>query len=404
MTLLLGINASAQEREPEYKVQRTGKLGLYLKGGTSWTTGGGVAKFDQYTPTQMYGGAGMTWNFNPWFRLGLNYDYTMIDRNYINPALSSTTMENISQGLFIDQLHRTRLHGADITADFNIMELFNKRSDKGWFNLYLGTGFGWMLGKQNISTRGFSNSIVFDNSKVANTLYPNAEMSNSYYQKTERNRIEGPYIPVRLSTEFHVLPQLAIGLEGGYKYSLGKLGLEHRNMFTAAVSLRFLFTGKIKCRACEAKEADFEALMEDFAYLQEECRKAKAEKDAEIERLKEENAALVAKTNVPVKATITEHTVFFDQGKSEMTDVEVERLREFVKQLDSNATISIVGEASNEGGDAFNQKLSDMRVAAVVHMLRELGIGLDKISSAKGIGSSAKGEGPLFRRVRINMD
>lgn len=401
--LLLGINASAQEREPEYKAQRTGKLGLYLKGGTAWTTGGGVANIGQScAPTQVLGGAGASWNFNPWFRLGLNYDYTLVNRYHLNPDLRSASIENVNSGLLIDQLYRTRMHGADISADFNLMELARNRSDKGWFNLYLGTGFGWMFGRESISSRGFSNSIVFDESNVANTLYPNAVINNKYYHMTERAKIDAPYIPLRLSTEFHILPQLAVGVEGGYKVSLGKLALEPRNMFTAGLTLRFLFTGKIKCRACEEKDAKFVALTEDFNRLQDECSKSRAQKDAEIKRLQEEKSALEAQMSA-IK-TITEHTVFFDQGKSEISESEAERLSEFVKQLDRNATISIVGEASNEGGDELNQKLSDQRVASVVNFLGTLGITLDKITSAKGIGSSARGEGPMYRRVRINMN
>lgn len=43
LTLMLGAPLFAQEQEePEYKEQRTNKVGLYLRGGTAWATGGAL--------------------------------------------------------------------------------------------------------------------------------------------------------------------------------------------------------------------------------------------------------------------------------------------------------------------------------------------------------------------------
>ena len=78
LTLMRGAPLFAQEQEaPEYKEQRTNKVGLYLRGGTAWATGGSFAEWSQAcTPVQILGGAGLSWNIRPWVRLGLNYDYT----------------------------------------------------------------------------------------------------------------------------------------------------------------------------------------------------------------------------------------------------------------------------------------------------------------------------------------
>ena len=48
LTLMLGAPLFAQEQEePEYKEQRTNKVGLYLRGGTAWATGGSFAEWSR---------------------------------------------------------------------------------------------------------------------------------------------------------------------------------------------------------------------------------------------------------------------------------------------------------------------------------------------------------------------
>ena len=145
----------------------------------------------------------------------------------------------------------------------------------------------------------------------------------------------------------------------------------------------------------------------DYDKVQEECAKAKSEKDASLKDLIDENESLKARIKALEQAnsgSAKSHIVYFNLDSSTLSDVERERLIAYGVQLSSDGMISIVGEASNEGGSEYNQKLSDERVSSVINILNQIGIGKERISSAKGIGSSANGEGPAFRRVSITAE
>lgn len=416
LTLMLGAPLFAQEQEePEYKEQRTNKVGLYLRGGTAWATGGGYADLCQgITPVQGLGGAGLNWNIRPWVRLGLNYDYTYSSRNRYYTELQPEGMsveagegmvENSSQGGVFYRRYNTGMHGVDLSGDFNLMELFKNRSDKGWFNVYVGTGFGWMFGTGNVWSMSTGHS-SFTGPSTDGTF---GNISTTSWVKAENReaRFNSPYVPARLSVEFNVLPQVAIGLEGGYKFLCKNLDLAPRHLISAGITLRFTLTGKIKCRACDQKDARFQELVADYNKIQEECDKAKAEKDASLKNLVDENESLKARIAALEQAksgNAKSHIVYFNLDSSELSDVERERLIAYGVQLSSDGMISIVGEASNEGGSEYNQKLSDERVSSVINILNQIGIGKERISSAKGIGSSANGEGPAFRRVSITAE
>ena len=416
LTLMLGAPLFAQEQEePEYKEQRTNKVGLYLRGGTAWATGGSIAEWSQAcTPVQILGGAGLSWNIRPWVRLGLNYDYTYSSRNrYYNelqpegPAVEAGEgmVVNNSQGGVFYRRYNAGMHGVDLSGDFNLMELFKNRSDKGWFNIYVGTGFGWMLGTGNVWSTSTGHSSISGPS--SDGTFGNISTESWVKGLNQECKFNSPYVPARLSVEFNVLPQMAIGLEGGYKFLCKNMDLAPRNLFSAGITLRFTLTGKIRCRACEQKDARFQELVADYDKVQEECTKAKSEKDASLKDLIDENESLKARIEALEQAnsgSAKSHIVYFNLDSSTLSDVERERLIAYGVQLSSDGMISIVGEASNEGGSEYNQKLSDERVSSVINILNQIGIGKERISSAKGIGSSANGEGPAFRRVSITAE
>jgi outer membrane protein OmpA-like peptidoglycan-associated protein len=76
----------------------------------------------------------------------------------------------------------------------------------------------------------------------------------------------------------------------------------------------------------------------------------------------------------------------FDSGKAviKMTDKETKELIESLLELmQKNPTlkIKIIGHTDNEGGAAYNMKLSDQRAAAVAKWLADKGIAADRLAT-----------------------
>ncbi len=71
----------------------------------------------------------------------------------------------------------------------------------------------------------------------------------------------------------------------------------------------------------------------------------------------------------------TTWTVFFEQGKSDLTDdAKVE-----LNKIGENTIVDIVGHASSEGSEAFNQTLSEKRAKAVADFLTKRGVKVNKV-------------------------
>lgn len=82
--------------------------------------------------------------------------------------------------------------------------------------------------------------------------------------------------------------------------------------------------------------------------------------------------------NTIVKNVDNSYSVFFEQGKSDISDVS-----EIVKELKkTNDEIVIVGSTSPEGTEAFNRSLAQKRAEAVKKALVDAGISADRISTS----------------------
>ena len=87
---------------------------------------------------------------------------------------------------------------------------------------------------------------------------------------------------------------------------------------------------------------------------------------------------VVTKKVVP---TQTKWVVFFEQGKSDLTDDAKAELN----KIGENTIVDIVGHASSEGSEAFNQTLSENRAKAVADFLTKRGV---KVNKATGEGET----------------
>lgn len=129
--------------------------------------------------------------------------------------------------------------------------------------------------------------------------------------------------------------------------------------------------------------------------LQDELNEARNKKPQVIEKI----------VNAPATAKSLETNVFFQCGKSVITAAQqpnVERVASYLKQ-NANATVSIKGYASPEGGASLNQKLSVARAEAVKTMLvNKYGIAASRITT-EGCGVGDIFSVPTWNRVAVSL-
>ena len=66
--------------------------------------------------------------------------------------------------------------------------------------------------------------------------------------------------------------------------------------------------------------------------------------------------------------------------------------------------MEIVAEASAVGGHNHNQRLSEERMASVVHLLQQYGVTYSQITGSKAIGDTAGISSAEGRRVTISVN
>ena len=110
----------------------------------------------------------------------------------------------------------------------------------------------------------------------------------------------------------------------------------------------------------------------DVGRLNDEINSLHAQKPKEVIR------EVVTTKVVP---TQTQWVVFFEQGKSDLTDDAKAELN----KIGENTIVDIVGHASSEGSEAFNQTLSENRAKAVADFLTKRGV---KVNKATGEGET----------------
>lgn len=79
----------------------------------------------------------------------------------------------------------------------------------------------------------------------------------------------------------------------------------------------------------------------------------------------------------------TKWVVFFEQGKSDLTDDAKAELN----KIGENTIVDIVGHASSEGSEAFNQTLSENRAKAVADFLTKRGVKVNKTTGEGETGT-----------------
>ena len=79
----------------------------------------------------------------------------------------------------------------------------------------------------------------------------------------------------------------------------------------------------------------------------------------------------------------TKWVVFFEQGKSDLTN----EAKDELNKIGENTIVDIVGHASSEGSEAFNQTLSENRAKAVADFLTKRGVKVNKVTGEGETGT-----------------
>lgn len=405
-------NVSAQD---DQKSLRTNTWSIYGQGGTSWATGLDYKNVhssagESIAPEM---GVGVNYNLRPWIRFGLNYEFSKYKReqrftefqsmNY-KPAIQTGELIESNGGMIYGDMW-TWYHNVDLTAEFNIMELWVNRSSRR-FNLYAGTGLGAMFAKGNTYTMGMGAEVWHDTSAT------NGDWTNTGWVKAtnDRHHYQSAYMPFNLSAEYDVSPRLTLGVKGQYKCVFSSDDMAPDGLFATAFTIRYNFVPSCKQYYKDAlykRNNEYNDLINEARRTKAELEVAITDLNTENERLKkllEECSESLDECEKYVR--IKDLNVYFHLNDATVTRDEEARLAAFARELkaDERFTINLVGEASAEGETLHNQELSEARLANVIKLLNQNGVGHDRIKSAKAVGSSKQIHDASGRKVEITVN
>ena len=438
------IDIGAQERGSG--TYRTCTWSLYGEAGATMSHGIGISNVNAAPWTSVCPeiGAGVSFNIRPWIRLGLNYDFSKYARELrfdklqplgdfagdgsidIDGNLSGDILPDIDGSVTEDRLLLektgglaytkmwTQYHAADLTLEFNVMEIWKNRTDKR-FNLYAGAGFGWLFARGNTYNIAMGNERWKEKYKETTDIWLKAE-------NTRHNYNTG-YVPMLVSAEFDVSPIVTLGLQGNYKRLL-KCDNAPKGIGTVSMVVRLnLLGGKsgYKSKSGKLRESEnalaamrdmneavkedcedsVHSLKDDLADSENEVARLKSE----LEDLKKENEALKSQAEEKPKMsrdTLGNICVMFDFDSSKLRKQAKTELDDFAKRIKSTEgyELFVTGEASASGDSRYNLKLSELRIDSVISHLSKKGIDCSR-AYRQPLGDTGKDSSKSAQRVTI---
>ena len=438
------IDIGAQERGSG--TYRTCTWSLYGEAGATMSHGIGISNVNAapWTSVSPEIGAGVSFNIRPWIRLGLNYDFSKYTRELrfdklqplgdsagdgtidIDGNLSGDILPDIdgkpagdrlllekTGGLAYTKMW-TQYHAADLTLEFNVMEIWKNRTDKR-FNLYAGAGFGWLFARGNTYNIAMGNERWKEKYKETTDIWLKAENSRHNYNTG--------YVPMLVSAEFDVSPIVTLGLQGNYKRLL-KCDNAPKGIGTVSMVVRLnLLGGKsgYKSKSGKLRESEnalaamrdmneavkedcedsVHSLKDDLADSENEVARLKSE----LEDLKKENEAFKSQAEEKPKMsrdTLGNICVMFDFDSSKLRKQAKTELDDFAKRIKSTEgyELFVTGEASASGDSRYNLKLSELRIDSVISHLSKKGIDCSR-AYRQPLGDTGKDSSKSAQRVTI---
>lgn len=251
----LVATAATLNAQPEHNdTLRTVTWSFYAQGGVSGFHGmrgpDGQYTFDRRSLAPA-ADVGFFLHPRPWIRFGLGGNYTYLKQADPDVQKFSDVIKDyrlIEGGVTYDgtltkesariqNRNFTHVVGTDLTMGINFMEIWRERKAQ-WFNIWTTIGVGYMHG-WNSYTQTVANDYFF----ISNDgMF--SKSGSDVNSPIANNTFDSPYIPVGLSLEFDVIPQLSLALFGQYKFFPVNIDHTPSGIWTAGAGIRINLVGK----------------------------------------------------------------------------------------------------------------------------------------------------------------
>ena len=391
---------------------RTGTWSIYAQGGLSWANGLWYQNVDakkSYSLSPAVGG-GVDYTIRPWVRVGAEYLWSRYRGEQRFSQISATAMPVKAYGNYL-----MNYHNAKLGVGFNFMEFWPSRKAQ-WFNVWLGTGVGYMMAKGNEYTLSISNTITqngvskpvtgnvtIDNGSSA-TIQGNVKSTN------EHSSFNKLYIPLSLHMEFDVTRRLTLGVKGEMDFVMNREDIAPKNLLFGLATVRY----NIVPSRAQKMQAYYDGSIGELNNRVNELQKqadaahARAEKaETDLQRLAQENAGLQRQLRECEQSKVVvekpTYTVQFDHNSSYFSKEQGEALNAFAHQY-AGKKLSLVAEASKPGDKGYNQALSERRLMRVIQALQAEGFTTEQLKPCVAIGSQRGIDSAEARRVTITVE
>ena len=391
---------------------RTGTWSIYAQGGLSWVNGLWYQNVDakkSYSLSPAVGG-GIDYTIRPWVRVGAEYLWSRYRGEQRFSQIDATSMPVKAYGNYL-----MNYHNAKLGVGFNFMEFWPSRKAQ-WFNVWLGTGVGYMMAKGNEYTLTFSNTITQDGvskpvtGDVTIGNGSSATIQGNVKSTNEHSSFNKLYIPLSLHIEFDVTRRFTLGVKGEMNFVMNREDIAPKNFIFGLATARYNFVAS-RAQKMQAKyDGSIGEMNDRVNELQKQARDANdraRQAEADAQRLAQENAALQRQlSDCEQREVVVEkptYTVQFDHNCSYFSKEQGEALKAFVQQY-KGKKLSLVAEASKPGDKGYNQALSERRLMRVIQALQEAGFAEDALKPSIAIGAQRGIDSAEARRVTITVE
>ena len=419
--VIFSATASAQtdgnglpDKSEYNKDVRTGSWSIYAQGGLSWATGVWYENIDakkSYNQSPAVGG-GIDYTIRPWVRVGVEYLWSRYRGEQQISSLNATSMPVKAYGNYL-----VNYHNAKLGLGLNFMELWQNRKAQ-WFNVWLGTGVGYMMAKGNEYTLTFSNTITQDGvskpvtGDVTIGNGSSATIQGHVKSTNEHSSFNKLYIPLSLHMEFDVTRRLTLGVKGEMDFVMNRGDIAPKNLIFGLATARYNFVASRAQKMQAYYDGSIGDLNDRVNELQKQARDANdraRQAEADAQRLAQEKADLQrqlrdcedSKADLVVKKH--EYTIYFDHNSSYFNKEQGEALKAFARQHQGKK-LSLLAESSSPGSEEYNQILSERRLMRVIKALQAEGFTADQLKPCVAIGAQRGIDSAEVRRVTITVE
>ena len=391
---------------------RTGTWSIYAQGGLSWASGlwyPSVNAKKSYSLSPAVGG-GIDYTIRPWVRVGAEYLWSRYRGEQRFSQIDATAMPVKAYGNYL-----MNYHNAKLGVGFNFMEFWPSRKAQ-WFNVWLGTGVGYMMAKGNEYTLSFSNTITQDGvskpvtGDVTIGNGSSATIQGNVKSTNEHSSFNKLYIPLSLHMEFDVTRRLTLGVKGEMDFVMNREDIAPKNLIFGLATARYNFVASRAQKMQAYYDGSIGDLNDRVNELQKQARDANdraRQAEADAQRLAQENAALQRQlSDCEQREVVVEkptYTVQFDHNSSYFSKEQGEALKAFAQQY-KGKKLSLVAEASKPGDKGYNQALSERRLMRVIKALKEAGFAEEDLKPSIAIGAQRGIDSAEVRRVTITVE